>query len=295
MNLFRLPSTEADAIMFLQQKGIAPSKRVCADGHEMTLKLGSQVRWRCLKRDCRSEVNLRVGNWLEGIRLPLVTVLRFIYGWCWEYTSVAWCERELQINHCTAVSMNAILRETCACWLLGQNEGKIGGQGLIVEVDETLFSKRKSNSGRVLPPQWVLGGLCRETGECFLVAVDDRSVITLMAAIADHVEPASTIYTDCWKGYSTKQLEAAGFQHFTVNHSYNFVDPLTGVHTQNIERMWGCLKWRNKRHRGTKRDFLESYFIEFMCRRRMGDDRFAWVLQAIASCFPPAESLLDDR
>ena len=183
--------------------------------------------------------------------------------------------------------------ETCACWLLAQHEAKIGGQGLIVEVDETSFSKRKSNMGRVLSQQWVLGGLCRETGQCFLVAVDDRSAATLLAAIADHVETGSTIYTDCWTGYSSQQLQVAGFQHFTVNHSYNFVDPFTGVHTQNIERMWGCLKWRNKRHRGTKRDFLQDYFIEFMCRRRMGDDPFCWIMQAIASCFPPDKVLMD--
>ena len=28
--------------------------------------------------------------------------------------------------------------------------------------------------------------------------------------------------------------------HYTVNHSENFVDPITRVHTQNIGNLWKC-------------------------------------------------------
>ena len=44
------------------------------------------------------------------------------------------------------------------------------------------------------------------------------------------------IHSDEWPAYN--QLNAAGFVHTTVNHQCNYVHLNTGVHTQNIERVW---------------------------------------------------------
>ena len=49
------------------------------------------------------------------------------------------------------------------------------------------------------------------------------------------------------------------------------MDPTSGCHTQTVERMWGSAKWRNKKHRGTARHHLDSYFSEFMWRKMIGD------------------------
>ena len=166
------------------------------------------------------------------------------------------------------------MREVCAKELLKQPKHKIGGEGLIVEIDESLFSKRKNNAGRVLPPQWIFGGLCRETRQCFLMEVADRSAKTLIAAIIDNIQIGSIIYSDSWRSYKTEELVSAGFQHFTVNHRYNFIDSETSAHTQSIERLWGSAKWCNKRHRGTARHFLCSYLAEFMWRQEIGQEKF---------------------
>ena len=58
------------------------------------------------------------------------------------------------------------------------------------------------------------------------------------------------------------------FTHTTVNHSENFVDPVTGIDTQTIESHWNILKRRNKRQCGTHRHLVESYMCEFLWRLR---------------------------
>jgi len=96
--------------------------------------------------------------------------------------------------------------------------------------------------------------------------------------------------SDCWRAYKTDELVAAGYEHLTVNHTYNFVDPESGANTQKVERMWGSAKWRNKRHRGTARHHLKSYLAEFMCRQE-AKDFYDWLLEKISVLYPPEVDL----
>lgn len=82
------------------------------------------------------------------------------------------CERELGMNQETTVDWSAYMREVCANYLLSKPDGMIGGDGMVVEVDESVFTRRKYNVGRVFPQVWVFGGVCRETGQCFMVQVN---------------------------------------------------------------------------------------------------------------------------
>ena len=84
----------------------------------------------------------------------------------------------------------------------------IGGQDVIVEVDETRLGKRKYHRGHRVEGMWVVVGVERtEARRLFLVGVEDRKADTLHDIIREHVSLESIIHTDGWKGYSAIEEE----------------------------------------------------------------------------------------
>ncbi|GBO35922.1 hypothetical protein AVEN_117303-1 [Araneus ventricosus] len=247
---------------------------------------------------CLSDGSLGVQE-LNGMNLTVLAslpnvgataALRFIYCWCKELTSIKFCEKQLDLSDKTVIDWNNYMRELCVLDMENKPKKKVGGPDCIVEIDESLFTKRKNNCGRVLPEQWVFDGICRETKESFVVTVPNRTGSTLLEKIIENIANGSTIYSDSWKGYQTNRIEREGFLHAKVNHKYNFIDPHTGVHTQTVERMWGSAKWRNKRHRGTARHHLGSYLSEFIWRQHQvkeNTDCFESMLKSVSAHFPP--------
>ncbi|KFD63846.1 hypothetical protein M514_23994, partial [Trichuris suis] len=285
-------SDEDTAIRFLQEKGILHQQRLCTRGHAMKLTVernGKAPRWRrCRKAECKTEVSLRTGTWFEGLKLDFRTAVLFIYSWSNDYCSTKFCSKELGLSTNCSVSWKRLLREVAAESLLS-NPLVIGGPNCTVDVDETLYAKSKFHRGRREPKQWVVfGGVCRETGESFLVPVANRSSRTLIPLIRQYIRPGTTVMTDCWAGY--RSLSREDYTHLRVNHSINFVHPDDPeVHTQTVESLWAQVKRSNKLRCGTRRSELDSYLCEFMWRRRLrpNEDPFDKILGDIARNWPP--------
>ena len=96
-----------------------------------------------------------------------------------------------------------------------------------------------------------------------------------MPIIQDRIRPGSTICSDCWKSYKT--ISPQGYTHQTVNHSYNFVDPTTQAHTQNIENLW----WPSTH---SSSDELYLHLAEYIWQKSkpVGSDLFMEFLTDVA-------------
>jgi len=98
-----------------------------------------------------------------------------------------------------------------------------------------------------IPGKIVFGIKCRSTGLSLIFPVQNKTKETLIPIIVNHVAGGATVISDKFSSYITRQershSEEVGFEHFFVNHSLNFVDPIQSfIHTNNIERTWRSLR-----------------------------------------------------
>ena len=123
----------------------------------------------------------------------------------------------------------------------------------------------------------------------FMQIVPQRNAATLLPIIQEHVAPGTIVHFDEWKAYSKISELPHVSSHEVVNPSVNFVDPATGVHTQNIESHWNNAKHKLKRMKGCHADQLPSYLDEYMWQERYGSTRrlaLENILHDIAQQYP---------
>ena len=83
-------------------------------------------------------------------------------------------------------------------------------------------------------------------------------------------------------------LEVEGYHHQTVNHSENFKDPVTGAHTNTIERMWREVKSKVPLY-GRKKKHFVGYLARsmFIMAHKDPNKRFHAFLQEVAALYNP--------
>ena len=66
--------------------------------------------------------------------------------------------------------------------------------------------------------------------------------------------------------------------HETVNHSLNFINPISGVHAQSIESLWNKLKSRLKALMGLSNNSLKENLKEWMYKNNIAQGNFQYVI-----------------
>ena len=224
------------------EDGLLGKSRVCSVcGDDMKLvncdDRSDSFKWECRRRTNskrhKVELSIRAGSWFEQSKMTLEEILKNCYWWCQEL-DLAQIRHELGLATHTGVDWDSFCREVCEISLMEDSQS-IGGEGKVVQIDESKFGKRKYHRGHHVEGQWVFGGIENDSRKCFLIAVEKRDEQTLLPIIQKWIKPGTTIISDCWKAYCN--LEKHGYTHRTVNHSIEFVND-SGDSTNKMEGHW---------------------------------------------------------
>ena len=86
--------------------------------------------------------------------------------------------------------------------------------------------------------------------------VPDHTAATLLPILQRHLRSGTIVNSDQWAAYNHVQQLPSVTSHSTVNHSLHFIDPGTGIHTQNVESYWNCVKGKFKRMKGVHEEMM---------------------------------------
>ncbi|HEY6534435.1 MAG TPA: hypothetical protein VIY08_01285 [Candidatus Nitrosocosmicus sp.] len=148
--------------------------------------------FRCLDLNCRKAVSIFDKTFFSGRHLKCSDVMLIGYYWLCNanYTMIL----NMSGHSSTTVSKYIKLFRQLVINMLVDNDEIIGGNNIIVEVDESKFHSRKDGEGI-----WIVGGVEKTLGKkCFFKVVRNRDARTIRQIIRTHVNPGSIICTDMW-------------------------------------------------------------------------------------------------
>ena len=253
---------EKNCINFLFENNILYKLNKCSYCQS---KLNREANlYRCINRKCHKSISIFKDSFFAKNHLKCSDSLLIAYLWLCKnsYSSIMTIT-----GHSSSTITNYIkyFRELIIS-TLDDDDTIIGGENIIIEVDESKFGHKKYHRGRNIEGVWIIAGIERtEEKKCFIEIVENRNADTIQNVLSKHVAQGSIVYTDSWKGYNG--IEEMGIYHKTVNHSNNFVDPFTGVHTNTIEGLWNSMKLQIKPVHRNKRT-IENHLFEFIWRKR---------------------------
>jgi hypothetical protein len=270
---------EEKCIEFLKSIGAVYDERACPTC-ATTMKYKSNRRtFRCPKKYCRKEVSIFQGSFFSKIKMPICDVMNIAYLWLSGATHKTLCSAGAHAKK-TVTAFTGYFRQMLAT-NVEDEQITIGGQNIIVEIDESKVAKRKYNRGHHVAGSWVVGGVERTSEKkLFVITVPDRSGVSLKDIIYLYVEKGSIIITDCWKGYDWL-CNDRNFIHMKVNHSKTFKDPQTGACTNSIEGTWAALKATIPKRNRTKGD-IDSYVLNYIWRRQHKNNLWQSFIKCLA-------------
>jgi transposase-like protein len=191
---------------------------------------------------CREHFTVMVGSVMERSHIPLPKwVLGFhLMAASKKGISAHQLHRMLGVTYKSAWFMAMRIRESMR--ELAPNEhGPLGGEGKVVEVDETYVGGKARNQKGKVPPKEAVVALVERDGSVRSHHVPEVTAKTLRPILVSHIDRKSYLMTDESLVYPTVGREFSG--HGTVNHSIEEYVRTGGFHhTNTVEGYFAILK-----------------------------------------------------
>lgn len=156
--------------------------------------------WRC--GDCKKQFTVKIGTVFEHMRLPLHKALQAVYLVTSSKKGISahQLHRTLEVTYKSAWFLLHRIREAMRD---GGELPPMGGNGGVVEVDETFIGRKKGmEKKRAFHHKMkVLALVNRESGKARTMVIEDVRAETLMPLVIANVEREARIMTDEHSGY----------------------------------------------------------------------------------------------
>ena len=191
----------------------------CNSDHTHRLEGKSQRPGLIQCNDCLLNFSVMVGTVMESSHLPLTKWALAFHKMAASKKGISAKQMQRELNlgsYRTAWFMCHRIREAMG---LSKDAGPIGGEGKIVESDETFVGGKAKNvhNGKPIPPKHAVHALVERGGHVRATHVPNVSAKTLRTAIAKNVAKGTTMNTDDALAYYHMSKEFAA--HGVVNHS----------------------------------------------------------------------------
>lgn len=263
----------------LLEETINESKLKCVAcyGETKIVKCGDRYTVKCRWSKCRRRVSSLDG--LKSYKMPIAVQLALLDYWLMGMAPRLIC-RVFKISSSTFTRLLKRVMNVAVPRFYAR-EPKIGGNSRIVEIDEAKFGKRKHNRGHTVEGVWILGMAERSLSRrIILLPVENRSHETLFRLGKRHIRKESIIYTDKWRGYLG--FDQYFTEHSSVNHSVEFVNSETGVHTNTIEGNWSSVR-AGTPFRGRTRPLVSRYLLRYMLKRNYKNNELRTLIKLLLS------------
>ena len=237
---------------------------------------------------CFKRHSIRKNSFFSRSKLSLQVLLSLLY-----YFSVG-----SSVSNCCKILIGSVTKKTVVQWYnyfrdvmttyLATNPVRFS-RNCVINVDETAVGGcRKYQRGRIprVQTRWLFGLVCSFHHKIYCEFIEDKSHESIIPLITRHVEQGATIHSDGANVY--KCLRNMNYTYDFVVHEREFVNRITGTHTNYIENVWSNLKIHLKGLRGSQGPMLDGHVDEFIYRynRKNKGNMFNLLVSDIADQYP---------